>query len=70
MTQKTKVQSNSIYVTFRQGEGWVACGPRGSTIDPPPTLGGETWLKAGRGVCVCGGNLLQAVTEQQVPSRF
>lgn len=45
----------------------MAYRPRGSIL-PPPTPGGETWLKAGR-----GGEeipLNQAVTEQQVLSRF
>lgn len=66
MTHKTKVQYNCIYVTFRQGEGLVAYRPRGSIL-PPPTPGGETWLKAGRDVAEIP---LQAVTEQQVLSRF
>lgn len=44
----------------------MAYRPRGSIL-PPPTPGGETWLKAGRGVEEIP---LQAVTEQQVLSRF
>lgn len=37
----------------------MACRPSGFII-PPPTSGGETWLKTGP-----GGNLLQPIAEQQ-----